>query len=452
MLDTLDSSQCGMPVSLMIWLANLDELQSVYGEELAEAAVQTCFDRLQGLGISPHQVAQSGATMMVADFLPPALESAGESGEQRWAEAIQSALGCDPVLLGSVQAYLQIEVEALGGISLSGAHEMQGKHGFASYRRQAPVTPRMHARWSRTYQDDMRLAGRLLDELRLGHLALAFQPVVELGQGGTGASIYYECLLRRSVLSVYDNYTVPEAIEALERLGLASRLDRSVLWTVLDALEMSAGQCLGCNISASSFVDEAWWDGLFSYLENRPDVAQRLVVEITETSTFPCEKSAFALVRHLQLLGVRVALDDIVPRRGCLDILSKLHANIIKLDKSVLGKTADGKPSMRMLQGLVRLCSDRGACVVVEGIETIEDQDAAIRAGAHGVQGFFIARPSLQSYGLFSETVRVDDVLQPTDAVASDWAELSLSWSGMGGADPAHQAHQAHLAHYALRA
>lgn len=432
MLDTIENAQCGMPVSLMIWIANLDELRSVYGGELADAAVRTCLERLGDLGICPHQVAQSGATIMVADFLPPALEGAGDSGELRWAEAIQSALGCEPVQCGSVQAYLQVEVEALGGISLSGAHEMQGRHGFASYRRQAPLAGNRHARWSRSYQDDMRLAGRLLDELRLGHLALALQPVVTLGEGGAGAPIYHECLLRRSVLSVYDNYTVPEAIEALERLGLASRLDRSVLWAVLDALEANPEPCLGCNVSASSFVDDAWWDGLFTYLEDHPEIARRLVVEITETSTFPCEKNALTLVRHLQILGVRVALDDIVPRRGCLDILSKLHANIIKLDKSVLGRTADGKPSMRMLQGLVRLCGDRSACVVVEGIESAEDLQACVRAGAHGIQGFFIAQPALQAHGLFGEVLRVDDVLQPTDAVASDWAELSLSWAGLG--------------------
>jgi EAL domain-containing protein (putative c-di-GMP-specific phosphodiesterase class I) len=431
MLDTVETTQCGMPVSLMIWLANLEEIKTVYGDPVGDAALQTCFERLGSLGIAAHQIAHSGATIMVADFLPPALESAGDSGEQRWAEAIQSALGCDPVLSGSVQAYLQVEVEVLGALTLSGAHEMQGRHGFASYRRQAPMAGRTRARWSRSYQDDMRLAGRLLDELRLGHLALAFQPVATLRPDGSGTPLYFECLLRRSVLSVYDNYTVPEAIEASERLGLVSRLDRSVLWSVLGALEINTDHSLGCNVSASSFVDEAWWDGLFAYLEDRPDIARRLVVEITETSTFPCEKSAFALVRHLQILGVRVALDDIVPKRGCLDMLSKLRANVIKLDKSVLVKPMDGKRSPRMLQSLVRLCADRGACVVVEGIETVEDLEIAIQAGAHGAQGFFLARPSLQLHGLFDEVVRVDDVLQPTDAVASDWAELSLSWSGV---------------------
>src|SRR5256885_11832110 len=96
---------------------------------------------------------------------------------------------------------------------------------------------RMHPRLIKAYQADMQWAGRLLDDLRLGHLALAFQPVTLLepagmaggGSGaGAGRTLYHECLLRRSVFSAYDNYPVPHAIEALERLGPAARLDRSV--------------------------------------------------------------------------------------------------------------------------------------------------------------------------------------------------------------------------------
>ncbi|MFX5668698.1 hypothetical protein ABTE14_20775, partial [Acinetobacter baumannii] len=79
------------------------------------------------------------------------------------------------------------------------------------------------ARLIKGYQADMQLAGRLLDDLRLGHLALAFQPVTLLEPGGmagggsgtgTGRTLYHECLLRRSVFSAYDNYAVPHAIEA----------------------------------------------------------------------------------------------------------------------------------------------------------------------------------------------------------------------------------------------
>src|SRR5256885_5371095 len=132
------------------------------------------------------------------------------------------------------------------------------------------------------------------------------------------------------------------------------------------------------------------------------------------------------------LLGVRVALDDIVPRRGGLDILGKLRANIVKIDKSVLDQSLQARPSARMMQGLVSLCADRGACVIVEGIESAQGLEAVALAGAHGAQGFFIARPSL--HGLLDQVVRVEDVLEVLEATeVQDGAEvdIALIWGGM---------------------
>jgi EAL domain-containing protein (putative c-di-GMP-specific phosphodiesterase class I) len=43
---------------------------------------------------------------------------------------------------------------------------------------------------------------------------------------------------------------------------------------------------------------------------------------------------------------------------------------------------------------LVELCSDLGARVVVEGVETREEYLAVLDTGAQLVQGFFFARPS----------------------------------------------------------
>lgn len=447
MHDIIEPSHSDMPLDLAIWLPPLQAWRSVYGNGFCDEAMQACMDRLKGLGIDAQSLERAGDTLLVRGFDPRTLADTvlpGHHARHGWMHALESALVSEPVVHGSRQAYLRAEVQALGCVSFAGLHEIRGK-GHATAGGQDMAVRRMPARLIKGYQADMQLAGRLLDDLRLGHLALAFQPVTLLEPGGmagggsgagTGRTLYHECLLRRSVFSAYDNYAVPHAIEALERLGLAARLDRSVLWSVIGALEMKTGHSLGCNLSAASFCDEAWWEGVFDYLEERPEIAQRLVLEITETGVFPCEKAALGLVRHLQILGVRVALDDIVPRRGGLDILGKLRANIVKIDKSVLDQSLQARPSARMLQGLISLCADRGACVIVEGVESAQGMEAVALAGAHGVQGFFIARPSL--HGLLDQVVCVADVLevlQASEAQEGDALDMALSmalsWSGM---------------------
>jgi isopentenyl diphosphate isomerase/L-lactate dehydrogenase-like FMN-dependent dehydrogenase len=70
--------------------------------------------------------------------------------------------------------------------------------------------------------------------------------------------------------------------------------------------------------------------------------------------------------------------------------------------------------------------------VIVEGIESAQGLEAVALAGAHGAQGFFIARPSL--HGLLDQVVRVEDVLEVLEATEvqdGDELDMALSWSGM---------------------
>ncbi|WP_343584533.1 EAL domain-containing protein [Herbaspirillum sp.] len=271
------------------------------------------------------------------------------------------------------------------------------------------------------FREDVLLANRLLADLRLNKLAVAFQPVATDGSADAGSSMYHECLLRRlGPEAAHGDYSVPDAIQALERLDLVDRLDRSMLWTTLGALADSEALSLGCNVSARSFVITGWWSELMAHLEDRPDLAQRLVIEITETSTFPKEESALALIQHLQLLGVRIALDDIGKEPGSLAILDKVHADIVKFDKSVLEESADGELPLQLLRDMASACKDRGASVVMEGIDTAAKLEAALSAGAAGVQGYLIARPSLHLQGLSDHVLRVKSNMRTKASLIQD--------------------------------
>jgi hypothetical protein len=240
MQDIIERRQGNTPVDLAIWLPQLQAWRSAYGGDFCEGALQACVDRLKGLGLDEGSLERAGDTLLARGFEPGML--AGQAGVRSglpghavgpagngWMHALEAALSRDPVVVGARQAYLRAEVQALGSVSMNGLQEIRS-HGYSAPGGQPPTARRVNARWSKAYQDDMQLAGRLLDDLRQGHLALAFQPVVLLepgSTGGKGRTLYHECLLRRSVFSVYDNYAVPRAIEALERLGLAARLARS---------------------------------------------------------------------------------------------------------------------------------------------------------------------------------------------------------------------------------
>jgi EAL domain-containing protein (putative c-di-GMP-specific phosphodiesterase class I) len=401
----------------MVWLPNLDELELVYGSDFHAYAFNQAIARMQGHGLTVQLLEPRRSTLMASGHFSLA-EDSEHHGD---AERICAAVAQEPVAWGIQLVYLQVEVLVLDAVSAYGMSEMRGCSRTAACRRYPP-TGKLRPIWRQNYQSDMYLASSLLHDLGRGNLALAFQPVATSEYCVADPSLYYECLLRRTVPDTRGGYSVPDAIQALERMGLVERLDRSVLWATLGALASSEELSLGCNVSARSFVSGGWWNELLAHLEDRPDLALRLVVEITETSTFPNEKAALGLIRHLQLLGVRIALDDIGKGRGSLDILDKVRANIVKLDKSVLDLTPEGELPVRMLQNMVGICANHGASVIVEGVDSVAKLEAALAAGATGVQGYLIARPSLRLRGLLDDGVQLQDDMQTRTALVHNRA------------------------------
>src|SRR5262249_25228497 len=138
-------------------------------------------------------------------------------------------------------------------------------------------------------------------------IELFCQPVCSVGD--LGEVRYFECLAR---LLREDRQTLVcpgHFIPSLERLGMMQCLDRHVVTRVFELLKMHTNVHLGVNISAQSAVEDEWWESTLLDLATMPDVAQRLVIEITETAPLHAA-TGHAFVKRLRKLGCCVAIDD----------------------------------------------------------------------------------------------------------------------------------------------
>ena len=201
--------------------------------------------------------------------------------------------------------------------------------------------------------------------------------------------LYSEMLVR---MKVDDQVLLPgRFIPALERLSLMRPFDRFVLGRTLDALRAIPGKHLGCNVSAQSVRDDHWWKSLFLELAAEPEVASRLVVEITESAPVsPVDGRAF--VQLLRRLGVRVAIDDFGAGFSA-DAARMCEPDIIKIDRSFLRHVRLGTLCIPEFDRLVRVAQDIAPIVVVEGVETPDDVRIARDAGAPWIQGYTITAP-----------------------------------------------------------
>lgn len=312
----------------------------------------------------------------------------------------------DEMLLGVAGVACRVSLPADGADATSDIAHARARLD-AGVRPPIAPPPSSIAAWVVAYREDMRRGAALLRALHRGELRLAWQPIIQVVDNGF---LYQEALLRRvdpvGAAEAGDE-SVGRGIEALERIGLIRLLDAWVVRQALAALEVHPGLVLGCNISASSAILDIWWTDILSVLEQRPDLAARLVIEITETSPFPCIDRAVVFAGRLRRLGCRLAIDDFGAGRASLRDVMTLAPDIVKLDAVFLQRamTNDGASrTFRELRHLIALGSCGGRSVVVEGVETPMMRDVAIRAGALFLQGFEIALPAVSGpYGEWTQ-------------------------------------------------
>jgi EAL domain-containing protein (putative c-di-GMP-specific phosphodiesterase class I) len=232
--------------------------------------------------------------------------------------------------------------------------------------------------------------------VREGRVEFAFQPICH--SANRSSVLYYECLVR----CIDENSRVISPVEFipdLERNGEIRRFDFHVFQRAVALLGEHPEVTLGVNVSALSAVGDPLWDPAFLWLSDRPDVARRLVVEITETASVePAGARAFA--RRLRQMGCRVAVDDFGTGYSLQAATAVGQVDIVKIDASFIGSVGRSVDALCRFDAVVASALKFGDCIVVEGIENEGDLSLVCGAGIEWVQGYYFGRPSCKIFSL----------------------------------------------------
>jgi diguanylate cyclase (GGDEF)-like protein len=151
---------------------------------------------------------------------------------------------------------------------------------------------------------------------------------------------------------------------------------------------------------------------------------EQVVVEVTERIGARTTKVVEALQR-LREAGFRLALDDVGTGNAGLEMLHKVAADFVKLDRSIVA-AAPTEPNARgVLMAMATYAAQTGAFVIAEGVEDedtltflrrIEEFTEAPGAIIQGAQGFGLGRPARG----------VPTGIPPSLAAAAEDAEFSV--------------------------
>lgn len=238
----------------------------------------------------------------------------------------------------------------------------------------------------------LELSERIKFAFKNDGFRLAFQPVIE---AASGQVLFYEALVR-----MFSEKGEPIAaalfVPAIEQLGLAFELDRLVLDLAIKDMEEYPDLFLAINVSGLTAAHADWPDYVQRALGKRPEVARRLVIEITETAAIVDVGETRRFVESLRELGGHVALDDFGAGSTSIRHLRSLSLSIMKIDKDLLHNLTTNAEQQHLVRMLIELARGLGLKTVAEGVETEDVADWLRREKVDMMQGYYFGKPSLE--------------------------------------------------------
>ena len=240
---------------------------------------------------------------------------------------------------------------------------------------------------------DLRQERFIERELRaailLKQLTVAYQPIVN-SDGGLNS---LEALLRwenpvRGMISPAEFIPIAEKSSLIHDVGLFV-LDR----VCADMAELPDVP-INVNISAQQLRLNDFKQDYLAVLEKRGVNAQRIILEITESSLLETSEKFVKRIVELQKAGLRIALDDFGLGFSEFNQLRKLPFDIIKIDKSFIQNLGHDRVTDVFVSAVVQIAGHLDRSVVAEGIETEADRMRAAAAGCRLLQGYHFQRPA----------------------------------------------------------
>ncbi len=236
----------------------------------------------------------------------------------------------------------------------------------------------------------LQLGEMIQRALKLGGLELAYQPIV---RAGDSAVSYYEALMR---LRDEDGQLMlaRDFMPAVEQLGLTRQIDQMAFGLAWRELAARPDLRLAINISGLTACDVDWRKYMQTHLAARPDLARRLVIEITETHAIDDLTETVRFVGMVRECGGRVALDDFGAGFTALRHIRALAIEILKIDGSLVRDVVHSPDQQVLVRTLVTLAKGLGLITVAECVEDTATAQWLRAEGVDMLQGQLYGMPA----------------------------------------------------------
>lgn len=373
---------------LMIHFANLAMIINAYGHDMSEQVIRDISGRIQFI-LSPNDKVFRIQRDQLVVVLAEAYAEDSENMAQRINNIIQN-YGRDAYLSSALHVMARISSVLFPSeakfpedlidkayISLNSAQD-------SIYRPYAMA--KLQADQAR---QQMGLASYLYTAYQEKRLRMAWQPIISVKDQNIG---YYESLLRIKG----GNGKISSAgalIPVAEKMGLIDVIDKMVMELVVSELRASPQAKLAFNVSNITTENHVWLDRLHELIDETPEIASRMIVEITETATQRDLRRVAYFVACLQSMGCLVALDDFGSGYTSFRQLKALSIDYVKIDGVFVRDIAENADSRFFVKTMLDFIHGFGLKSVAEFVENGETAKILMDMGVDYLQGYYLGKP-----------------------------------------------------------
>ena len=401
-----------------IFLTDFDRL-TAFDPALGDRVFTAIVDRLRAMLPAQRLVAQ-------VDRGKIGLWFAGDASEGARAEmdAIGYALG-DTIDAGGTRIVPEIKLR-LARFDAAGTVEpgtfLARTLASFSLPEDAAATPAPMAEYAELARERYALEQDLRQAVARRELSLAFQPLIDAGQG---------CVSGAEALVRWDHGRlgpVPPArfVPIMESTGLAGEIG---LWVLNAALREAGGWAaqglsqlrVAVNVSGLQLEGDDLPVLVQRTLHRHELPATALEIELTESVATSDAAHCRRIFDRLRALGVKLAVDDFGTGYSGFSSLRTLAFDKIKIDREFVTQVDLRRDSQAICQSIIALGRGLGIRVLAEGVERREEFEWLRRHGCQHFQGYYFAAPlTPEAFRRFArDTAGLGALLRSSGAPAS---------------------------------
>lgn len=160
-----------------------------------------------------------------------------------------------------------------------------------------------------------------------------------------------------------------------------------------EAMKWPQDYIVAVNLSAAEFLTSGLTDRVSQTLDLVGLPPDRLELEITESVLLERTVNNIDTLNTLNVLGIRISLDDFGTEYSSLSYLKTFPFDTIKIDKYFITDLESDLKSQAIVRCVVNLAHDLDMQVTAEGVETPGQAEWLQSVGCDRLQGYLVSRP-----------------------------------------------------------